>query len=142
MKKLLEDKVKKIKERWSKERKEEENRKKKEDFDRLNRNWMKIQAKFRSMNHPDWMPEEEKEKKTKKKGLIARLKIRTKKWRKLKKKKPKGPFQGHSFYSSRITMSIAKPYPTLPCFISPCPYILCSYILSLCSIITFNIGCS
>ena len=82
MKQLMEEEVKKIKEKWSKERKEEENRKKKEDFDRLNRNWMKIQAKFRSINHPDWMPEEEIEKKTKKKGLIARLRIWIKKWRK------------------------------------------------------------
>jgi len=77
MKQLLEDEVKRIKDKWSKERKEEENRKKKEDFDRLNRNWMKIQAKFRSMNHPDWMPEEEK-----KKGLITRLRLWIKKWRK------------------------------------------------------------
>ena len=81
MKQLMEEEVKKIKEKWSKERKEEENRKKKEDFDRLNRNWMKIQAKFRSMNHPDWMSEEEEERKTKK-GLIARLRIWIKKWRK------------------------------------------------------------
>ena len=76
MKQLLEDEVKKIKDQWSKERKEEENRKKKEDFDKLNSHWMKIQAKFRSMNHPDWMPEEEK------KGLIPRLRLWIKKWRK------------------------------------------------------------
>jgi len=38
---------------------------------------MKIQAKFRAMGHPDWMPEEDKNKK----GIIGKIRDWWKKWR-------------------------------------------------------------
>jgi len=69
---VTEEEVKKIKETWAKERKDKENMKRKEDFEKLNKNWIKIQEKFRALGHPDWMPEEEKKKKTNK-GIIGKI---------------------------------------------------------------------
>jgi hypothetical protein len=81
MKKVLKEDVQKIKEIRTKERKEKENKKKKEDFEKLNNNWMKIQAKFRALGHPEWMPNEEEENKKKKKGIIGIIRGWWKKWR-------------------------------------------------------------
>jgi hypothetical protein len=79
IRKILEEEVKKIKETWAKERNNKKNQKKKEDFEKLNQNWMKVQEKFRAMGHPDWMPNEEEEKK--KKGIIGKVKSWWRKWR-------------------------------------------------------------
>jgi hypothetical protein len=78
IKHVMTEEVKNIKEMWKKERKEKENQKRKEKFDKMNENWIKIQNKFRTMGHPDWMPEEEKKKK---KGILEKVRIWWKNWR-------------------------------------------------------------